>query len=266
MTWTCSGTISGTRPAERYGRRRRRHTGPWSGCGRSAVVVGGLLLLWLVLLALLWRARPDELTARGALRLLPDVVRLVRRLAADGSLARGGPRPAVAAAGLSALADRPRPGLHPGARLRRRRGRGGLGAAVGVRRAGAEALARHWPGEPAGLAVVSRLAGLPPTGRPPAEQRRPWPAGRAAAGCPHERPELVVRAPPAAAVVVGGSPSRRSWRWPAFVMAWRRNEGDADEHEHPPGGHPQRARAASHQSGLSRLRVDLGDGRRRRST
>ena len=52
-------------------------------------VVGGLLVLWLLLLALLWRARTDELTARDALRLLPDVVRLVRRLAADRSLPRG---------------------------------------------------------------------------------------------------------------------------------------------------------------------------------
>jgi hypothetical protein len=52
-------------------------------------VAGGLLVLWLLLLALLWRVRPDELTVRGALRRLPDVVRLVRRLAADRSLPRG---------------------------------------------------------------------------------------------------------------------------------------------------------------------------------
>jgi len=31
-----------------------------------------------------------------------------------------------------------------------------------VRRAGAEALTRHWPGDPAGLEVVSRLAGVRP--------------------------------------------------------------------------------------------------------
>ena len=29
-----------------------------------------------------------------------------------------------------------------------------------VRRAGSAALERHWPGQPAGLAVVSRLAGV----------------------------------------------------------------------------------------------------------
>ena len=44
-------------------------------------VGAGLLLLWGVLLLLLWRARPPDLTVREALRLLPDLVRLVRRLA-----------------------------------------------------------------------------------------------------------------------------------------------------------------------------------------
>jgi hypothetical protein len=48
-----------------------------------------VLLLWLLLIGLLWRSRPDELGARDALRLLPDVLRLVRRLAADRRLSRG---------------------------------------------------------------------------------------------------------------------------------------------------------------------------------
>ena len=52
-------------------------------------VGAGLLLLWGVLLLLLWWARPPDLTVREALRLLPDQVRLVRRLAADRSLPRG---------------------------------------------------------------------------------------------------------------------------------------------------------------------------------
>jgi uncharacterized membrane protein YkvA (DUF1232 family) len=51
-------------------------------------VVGGLLLLWAALLALLWRTRPPDLTVREALRLLPHLVRVVRR-AADRSLPRG---------------------------------------------------------------------------------------------------------------------------------------------------------------------------------
>ena len=129
-----------------------------------AVVVGGLLLLWLILLALLWRARTDELTARGALRLLPDLVRLVRRLAADGSLPRGVRVRLWLLLGYLLLPIDLVPDVIPV-----------IGYADDVvlvawalrsvvRRAGADALARHWPGEPGGLALVSRLARLPPAG------------------------------------------------------------------------------------------------------
>jgi uncharacterized membrane protein YkvA (DUF1232 family) len=123
-------------------------------------VVGGVLLLWLVLLALLWRRRPDELTARDALRLLPDVVRLVRRLAADRSLPRAvRTRLWLLLAYLLSPIDLV-PDFLPV-----------IGYADDVvvvawalrsvvRRAGSAALERHWPGQPAGLAVVSRLAGV----------------------------------------------------------------------------------------------------------
>lgn len=132
-----------------------------------AVVVGGVLLLWLMLLALLWRARTDELTARTALRLLPDVVRLVRRLAADGSLPRGVRVRLWLLLGYLLMPIDLVPDVIPV-----------LGHADDVivvawtlrsvtRRAGADALARHWPGDPGGLALVSRLAGLPPAGAPP---------------------------------------------------------------------------------------------------
>ena len=129
-------------------------------------VVGGLLVLWLLLLALLWRARPDELTARGARRLLPDVLRLVRRLAADRSLPRAvRVRLWLLLAYLLSPIDLV-PDFVPV-----------LGYADDVvvvawalrsvvRRAGVEALDRHWPGEPAGLAVVQRVAGLSRTAGP----------------------------------------------------------------------------------------------------
>jgi uncharacterized membrane protein YkvA (DUF1232 family) len=124
------------------------------------VVAGGLVLLWLVLLAVLWRARPDELTARGALRLLPDVLRLVRRLATDRTLPTAvRVRLWLLLAYLVSPIDLV-PDFVPV-----------LGYADDVvvvawalrsvvRRAGHEALVRHWPGEPAGLAAVSRLAGV----------------------------------------------------------------------------------------------------------
>ncbi|MGY2067382.1 YkvA family protein [Blastococcus sp. SYSU DS0619] len=123
-------------------------------------VAGGLLLLWLVMLALLWRARPDGLTVRDALRLLPDLLRLVRRLAADRSLPRAvRARLWLLLAYLLFPVDLV-PDVIPV-----------LGYADDVvvtawalrsvvRRAGDDALVRHWPGEAAGLAVVRRLAGL----------------------------------------------------------------------------------------------------------
>lgn len=120
-------------------------------------VAGGLLLLWVVLVLVLWRARPDESGAREALRLLPDVLRLVRRLAADRSLPRG-VRIRLWALLVYLLSPIDLvPDFLPV-----------IGYADDVvvvawalrsvvRRAGMEALERHWPGTPAGLTVVTRL-------------------------------------------------------------------------------------------------------------
>ena len=52
-------------------------------------IVAGFVLLWLVLVAVLWLNRPPETTARELLRVLPDTVRLVSRLARDSSLPSG---------------------------------------------------------------------------------------------------------------------------------------------------------------------------------
>lgn len=54
-------------------------------------IVGGLIALWLVMIVLLWRAQrhtADKTSLRDAARLVPDVVRLLRRLAGDRSIAR----------------------------------------------------------------------------------------------------------------------------------------------------------------------------------
>ncbi|MCW2697274.1 MAG: uncharacterized protein JWR62_2359 [Modestobacter sp.] len=123
-------------------------------------VAGGVVVVWLLLLGLLWLRRPDDLTVREALRLLPDVLRLVRRLAADRSLP-----PSVRIRLWLLLAYLVSPiDLVPD-----------VLPVVGyaddavlvvwvlrsvVRRAGDAALERQWPGTPAGLAVVRRLARL----------------------------------------------------------------------------------------------------------
>ena len=126
-----------------------------------AGVLGGVLLVWLVLLAVLWWGRPDELRVRDLLRLLPDVLRLVHRLAADPTLPRGVRVRLWLLLGYLALPFDLVPDMIPV-----------LGQADDVivvalvlrsvvRRAGVEGLERHWPGTPDGLDAVRRLAGLP---------------------------------------------------------------------------------------------------------
>jgi hypothetical protein len=49
----------------------------------SLGIVGGLVLIWAVLVAVLWLTKPGEYDVKETLRLLPDLIRLVKRLATD---------------------------------------------------------------------------------------------------------------------------------------------------------------------------------------
>jgi uncharacterized membrane protein YkvA (DUF1232 family) len=121
--------------------------------------LGGLLLLWLGLLALLWWRRPDDVTVRDALRLLPDLLRLVRRLAADRSLPRSVRLRLWMLLGYLLFPLDLVPDVLPVI------GYADDAVLVAwvlrsvVRRAGDDALTGHWPGTATGLAVVRRLAG-----------------------------------------------------------------------------------------------------------
>lgn len=126
-------------------------------------VVAGLLLLYAVLGVLLWRAYrhdPDVDVLRMGLRLLPDLVRLVRRLAADPELPRG-----VRVRLLLLVAYPISPvDLIPDFVPVLGYADDAVIVAVAlrsvVRHAGPQALERHWPGTAEGLRVVRRLAGL----------------------------------------------------------------------------------------------------------
>ncbi|MGY1745694.1 YkvA family protein [Blastococcus sp. SYSU D00695] len=123
-------------------------------------VVGGVLVLWALLLALLWRSRPADLTVREALRLLPDLVRLVERLARDREVPRGvRVRLWLLLAYLLSPIDLV-PDVVPVLGYADDVVVVALALRAVVRRAGADALDRAWPGSPAGLAVVRRLAGV----------------------------------------------------------------------------------------------------------
>jgi uncharacterized membrane protein YkvA (DUF1232 family) len=123
-------------------------------------VVAGLVLVELVLVVVLWRLAPDRGRIRESLRLLPDVVRLLSRLARDETLPLGVRVRLWALLAYLALPIDLVPDFIPvigyaddailvAATLR-----------SVARVAGAPALTRHWPGTPQGLAAVRRLAGL----------------------------------------------------------------------------------------------------------
>ena len=123
-----------------------------------SAAAAGVLLLWLALLALLWWRRPDDVRLADALRLLPQVVGLLRRLAGDRDLPRGVRVRLVLLLAYLALPIDLVPDVVPVL--------GQLDDVVVVllvlrsvvRVAGPQALERHWRGTPAGLAAVRRLA------------------------------------------------------------------------------------------------------------
>jgi uncharacterized membrane protein YkvA (DUF1232 family) len=126
----------------------------------AAGAAAGILLLWVALIVALWFNRPDELRIRDALRLLPDLVRLLRRLAADPTLPRGVRIRLWMLLVYLAVPFDLVPDFIPVI--------GYADDAVIVafalrsvtRRAGPAALDRHWPGTPDGLTAVHRLAGI----------------------------------------------------------------------------------------------------------
>ncbi|MFH5822952.1 YkvA family protein [Georgenia sp. AZ-5] len=127
----------------------------------ALAVAGGLTMLWLLALAALAIARPRGNLLTEAVRLLPDLLRLIPRLAGDRSLPRGTRIRlwlllAYLAMPLDLVPDFvPVLGYADDAIV--------VAAVLRsvVRHAGQEALDRHWPGTPDGLAAVRRLTGLP---------------------------------------------------------------------------------------------------------
>jgi uncharacterized membrane protein YkvA (DUF1232 family) len=126
-------------------------------------VCAGLCLVWLVMVgALLVIARREQDPARlsDLIRLAPDTVRLVRRLAKDPTLPRG-VRWRLAALLVYLLSPIdlipdfvPVIGLVDDAVILT------LALRSVVRAAGVEAIERHWPGNAQGLGALKRVTGL----------------------------------------------------------------------------------------------------------
>ncbi|MEV7573287.1 YkvA family protein [Pseudarthrobacter sp. NPDC089323] len=126
-----------------------------------AGIVAGVLLAYAVLLFLLWlyaRRHPETVTMKDALRLLPDLLRLIRRLAADRTVAVGVRiRLVLLLAYLLSPIDLvpdfiPVIGYADDAVIV------ALVLRSVIKRAGEDAVRRHWPGSPAGLDIILQAA------------------------------------------------------------------------------------------------------------
>jgi uncharacterized membrane protein YkvA (DUF1232 family) len=123
-------------------------------------LVAAVVLVWLLLVVSLILVRPRGGLLREALRVLPGVLRLIRRLAADETLPRGVRVRLALLLGYLAIPIDLIPDFVPV-----------LGYADDaiivtavlrsvVRRAGLDAVRAHWPGSDDGFAAVVRLTGL----------------------------------------------------------------------------------------------------------
>lgn len=127
-------------------------------------VAAALVVSWLVLIVALLVLRPKGAMLADAVRMLPDLLRLVRRLAADRSLPRTVRLRVWLLMAYLAMPIDLVPDVIP---------------VVGyaddviviavvlrslVRRAGIDAVRRHWPGSADGFAALCRITGLASSG------------------------------------------------------------------------------------------------------
>ena len=121
----------------------------------------GIAVCWLALIVALLILKPGRGRLVDAIRLLPDTLRLLKRLATDRSLERGIRIRLWLVAALVASPIDFLPEFLPV-----------IGPADDiffvalvlrsvVRRAGPEAIRRHWPGSPDGLAALWKITRLP---------------------------------------------------------------------------------------------------------
>jgi uncharacterized membrane protein YkvA (DUF1232 family) len=126
-------------------------------------ILGGLLVLWLALVLLLFleqRRHPDGASFRDLLRLAPDVVRLLKRLAFDRTLSIGVRIWLVVLLAYLLSPIDLIPDFIPVLGYADDAIVVAIALRFATRRAGREAVQRHWPGTPEGLSAVLRLAGL----------------------------------------------------------------------------------------------------------
>lgn len=123
-------------------------------------IVAGLLAIWALLIVALIVVRPKGVLLKEALRVLPDLLRLLKRLAGDGTLPRGVRVRLTLLLVYLAIPIDLIPDFIPVL--------GYADDAIAVvfvlrgvvRRAGLDAVRAHWPGTDDGFAALRRLTGI----------------------------------------------------------------------------------------------------------
>jgi uncharacterized membrane protein YkvA (DUF1232 family) len=125
------------------------------------IVVIAIVAAWLVFVLFVALAKPDDTTLRDALRLLPDIVRLVRRLVADREIPRRTRWLVWFLLGYLVLPIDLVPDFIPVLGYADDAVITSLVLRHVIRTAGIAKVAEHWPGTPDGLATLQRLLRLP---------------------------------------------------------------------------------------------------------
>jgi uncharacterized membrane protein YkvA (DUF1232 family) len=144
---------------------------PWMVVRILIALVAGLLVLWAGLIIALRVVAPEQARLKDVMRLLPDLLRLLSRLARDPTLPRGvrvrlGLLLAYLALPIDLVPDFiPVVGYADDAIII------ALTLRSVIRRSGSEAVRRHWPGTEEGLATVLRISGAPEESSRPRSSR-----------------------------------------------------------------------------------------------
>ena len=123
-------------------------------------IAATLLGVWLLLLVAMLLVRPKGALLSEALRLLPDLLRLLRRLAADRSLPRGVRVRLWLLMAYLAIPIDLIPDVIPAFGYADDAIIVAMVLRSVVRRAGIEAVRRHWPGSKDGFAALCRITRL----------------------------------------------------------------------------------------------------------
>jgi uncharacterized membrane protein YkvA (DUF1232 family) len=124
------------------------------------IVAGVLVAMWLAFVAIVFVAKPDDVSAKEALKLLPDTVRLVRGLVGDKTIPRRTRWLVWALIAYLALPIDLVPDFIPVAGYADDVILTALVLRHVIHRAGPEKLAEHWPGTPESLDRLTRLLRL----------------------------------------------------------------------------------------------------------